>query len=193
MSTLLSSLTHISLMAIIAICMSAEQKPNRNRELKPLTQQQEELSRGLFVHKFRRNYYLFQEFEESSILFQTDLTLDSKERYAVILPHNERNYIIRYENLDDEFVSIIENDLENPTQLPINFWQTIVLNRWTADMPVSLKDYFGRSLLTFETVYSLKPTGGRRKAVWQTVYFDPTTHNPIAERWEGIIEGQRKT
>src|ERR1039457_5310523 len=73
LSTSFSLLTPINLVAIIAICMSIEQGPKQNFEMETLTEDQADLSRELFTRQFSIRYLYFQEFGESSILFQTDL------------------------------------------------------------------------------------------------------------------------
>ena len=172
--------------------MSNEQDQNLNLKPEILTKYQEHLSRELFIHKFKARYLFFQEFEEPSTLFQADLVNDKGE-YTIIYPYNGVGYIIPYESLDMEFINIFEENLENPDQKPINFNQDIFINKLTRDMPASLKNYFGKKVETRETVYFLNPIDDKKRAIWQTTYFDPITKNPIAETWEGIIKGQKKS
>lgn len=174
-------------MAIIPICMSTEKGPKPNPRLETLTEDQEHLSRELFIHQFLVCYLYFQEFEQSSTLFQADLVRDKGE-YTIIFPHDGTSYMVSYESLDMAFIDIFEKDLEDPDQKPINFRQDLIINKYTRDMPASLKDYFGKSVETMETVYFLKPIDGKRRAIWQTTYLDQITGNPIAETWKGIIE-----
>ncbi len=169
--------------------MSTEKDPRPYLKLETLTEDQEHLSRELFIHQFRVRYLFLQEFEESSLLFQTDLVRDKGE-YTIIFPHDGTSYMVPYESLDMAFIDIFEKDLEDPDQKPINFRQDIIINKHTHDMPASLKDYFGKSVETMETVYFLKPIDGKRRAIWQTTYLDQITGSPIAETWKGIIEGQ---
>lgn len=172
--------------------MSNEQSPKPKSELEILTEDQEHLLREFFIHRFWVNYLCFQEFEKSSILFQADLVRDKGE-YSIIFPHEGTDYIVPYESLDMAFIDIFEKNLEDPDQKPINFRQDIVINKLNHDIPASLRDYFGKSVETMETVYFLNPINGKRRAIWQTTYLDQVTGNPIAETWEGIIEGQGKT
>lgn len=172
--------------------MLNEQEPRPIPKLEILTEDQEHLSRELFIHQFLVRYLYFQEFIKSSTLFQTDLVRDKGE-YTIIFPHEGTDYMVRYESLDMAFVNTFEKDLEDPDNMPVNFRQDIVINKLNHDMPASLKDYFGKSVETLETVYFLKPFDGKRRAIWQTTYLDQITGNPIAETWEGIIEGQGKT
>lgn len=170
--------------------MSIEQNPKPNLELETLTEDQEHRSRELFIHRFWVRYLSFQEFEKSSVLFQTDLVKDKGE-YTIIFTHDETNYMVPYESLDMAFIDTFEKDLEDPDQKPINFRQDIIINKLSHDMPASLKEYFGKSVKTMETVYWLKPIDGKKRAIWQTTYLDQITGAPIAETWEGIIEGRK--
>jgi len=172
--------------------MSPEQKITRNSEVEPLTEHQGKLLRVLFVHGFKKQFYLFEEFEESSILFQTDL-VQNKGEYEIIYPYEEIDYVAPYESLDMEFIEVFEKKLEDPDQKPINFRQEIIINKLNYNMPNSMKDYFGKTVETIETVYFLKPVDDKRRAIWQTTYLDQITGNPIAEIWEGIIEKKEKT
>ena len=172
--------------------MSTEQGPKPNLRLKTLTEDQEHLSRELFIHQFLVRYLYFQEFEQSSTLFQADLVRDKGE-YTIIFPHDGTSYMVPYESLDMAFIDIFEKDLEDPDRKPINFRQDIIINKHTDDMPASLRDYSGKSVEILKTVYFLNPINGKRRAIWQTTYLDQFTGNPIAETWEGIIEGQEKT
>lgn len=167
--------------------MSTEQSPIPNLELKTLTESQEIHSRELFAHQFGIRYLYFQEFAESSSLFQANLVRD-KGKYAIIFPYQGTDYMVPYELLDAAFADTFEKDLENPDQNPINFRQEFVIKRHTPDMPASLRDYLEKKVETMETVYWLKPIDGKRRAIWQTTYLDQFTGNPIAETWEGIIK-----
>lgn len=171
--------------------MSIEKGPRPNSKPETLTEDQEHLSRELFIHKFLVRYLYFQEFIESSTLFQTDLVKDKGE-YTIIFSHDGTDYMVPYESLDMAFVNTFEKDLEDPDQKPINFRQDIIINKQTSDMPASLRDYFGKKVETLETVYFLNPIDGIRRAIWQTTYLDQITGNPIAETWEGIIEGKKR-
>ena len=172
--------------------MSNEQEPKPIPKLEALNEDQEHLSRELFIHRFWVNYLIFSEFNKSSVLFQTDLVRDKGE-YTIIFPNEGTDYMVPYESLDMAFINTFEKDLESPDNIPVNFIQNLVINRLNHDMPASLKDYFGRTVETLETVYFLNPFNGIRRAIWQTTYLDQETGNPIAETWEGIIEGQGKT
>ena len=172
--------------------MSTEKGPRPNLKLEILTEDQEHLSRELFIHQFLIRYLYFQEFIKSSTLFQTDLVRDKGE-YTIIFTHDGTSYMVPYESLDMAFVNTFEKDLEDPDQKPINFRQDIIIDKHTRDIPTSLEDYLGKSVETMETVYFLKPIDGKRRAIWQTTYLDQITGNPIAETWEGIIEGQGRT
>ncbi len=171
--------------------MSVERSSSSNPKPETLTRKQEDLLRWFFNHRFRRGYLFFQEFMQSSILFQTDLVRD-KGQYTVVFTYQGADYVVPYGNLGMELVEMFQKDLEDPDQKPINFRRDIIMNKDTRDMPASLRDYFGKKVETLETVYWLKPIDGRKRAIWQTTYLDQITGNPIAERWEGIMEGQRR-
>ncbi len=172
--------------------MLNEQEPKPIPKLEILTEDQEHLSRELFIHQFWVNYLIFSAFNKSSVLFQTDLVRDKGE-YTIIFPHEGTDYMVPYESLDMAFINTFEEDLENPDNMPVNFRQDIIINKLDHDMPASLRDYFGKSVETMETVYFLNPIDGIRRAIWQTTYLDQISGKPIAETWEGIIEGQGKT
>jgi hypothetical protein len=170
--------------------MSTEQGPRPNHKPEMLTQDQEHLSRELFIHRFWVNYLDFQEFDKSTILFQTDLVKDKGE-YTIIFPHEETEYLVPYESLDMAFIDIFEKDLEDPDNKPVNFRQDIIINSLNHGMPSSLKEYFGKTIETMETVYPLKPIDGKRRTIWQTTFLDQVTGAPIAEIWEAIIEREK--
>ena len=59
--------------------MSIEQGPKHNPKLETLSEDQEHLSRELFIHRFWKNYLYFQEFGKPLTLFQADLVRDKGE------------------------------------------------------------------------------------------------------------------